>query len=131
MADALDIAVSIVGLIAASSQTISRLRGSLGKDRDYLEVIQPLINKFETAVILLQTNSKHLPTNTLVPGVDLSLKICMERWENIQQMIDEAGSGSKNKLRLSLRTDQFTKRLSKEVDVFADSVASLTTFSQE
>lgn len=131
MADALGIAAGMLGVVEASSNSISRLRNILGNEQDYLVEIQPQINRFETAVALLQTTSKHLPTNTVLPGVDLSLKMCTERWENIQQMIDDMGHGSKSKLRMSVSMVQFTKKLSREVDVVADSVRSLTTFSQE
>lgn len=131
MADALGIASSVVAVVQASSNSISRLRNMLGHEQDYLVEIKPQINRFETAVALLQTTSKHLPTNAVPPGVHLSLQMCTERWGNIQQMVDEVGSGSKSKLRLSSSMNQFSKRLSKEVDLFADSVRSLTTFSQE
>lgn len=128
MMDPLSISATIAGIIALAQSTISGLRGH---DLDYLETLQPVVNKFETASILLQTTSKHLPTNAVVPGVELSLKICMERGENMRRMIGEMASGSKSKLRMSSRIEEFTKRLSKEVDLFADSVASMTIFSQE
>lgn len=130
--DPLSISASIAGVISLAHGAISALKiSTVTHDREYLEKVQPLVNKFETAAILLQTTHKHLPTNAVVPGVDLSLKICVKRGENIQQMITEMASGSKIKLRMSSRMEEFTKSLSKEVDLFAESVASITTFSQE
>lgn len=131
MADPLSISASIAGVISLADNANLGLRYIFRHDQDYPEEVRLVINKIETAAILLQTTHKHLPTNAVVPGVDFSLKMCMERGKSIHRIVDEVASGSKGELRMSSSMGQFTKRLSKEVDVFADSVASITTFSQE
>lgn len=71
----------------------------------------------------------------MLPGVDLSVKMCMESLDNIRAMtkeiVNEWGIVKRSRLVMPNRMDQFAKRLSKEVAVFTGSVASLRTFSQE
>lgn len=129
MMDPLSISATIVGLIASSSAVIAALHGTLERDGDSLAEIEPQIFRFQIANTLLQTISKHLPSNELLPGVDLSVKMCMESLNNIltinEEMARDEYMGNK------FISSTHTKRLSSEVDVFADSVASLRNFSQE
>lgn len=127
----LSVTAGIVGLVEASSGGISKLRNILESDQDHLAEIQSYIKKLQAAFTLLQTISKHLPTNETLPGVDLSLKMCMESWEDIQEIINEEHNRNRNSMCPSPRLDLFTKGLPRKVDVFADWVASLRTFSQE
>lgn len=126
------VASTILTLVTASQKVTSKLDNVFSYDRDNWAKIRPHLTRFQAATAMLETISNRLPNNKIVPGVDISVKMCTESLNNIQHMTREvADEERKNKPSSSFRMDQFTKTLSGEVDAYADSVASLRAFSQE